>query len=177
MSDEIPNILNNMDAESIQWQNCAICDAKAQQVVQSDIRPDYALCGACGSAFVLEHGGQMRMLYGRISDEMPKTRKFALYQWRKYIEIRTHAVQERAIDNEGEDTLPDPIQNILGDSLPSTYGDHSQGILDLEAEKADIFYRRQKKLDPPPKRLRETGELPDLDELFKDNDIDPSKFS
>jgi hypothetical protein len=37
----------------------------------------------------------------------------------------------------------------------------------LEAQKSDIFYSRMKKIEPPPRKLAETGELPNIDDLFE----------
>lgn len=175
MTEERPQILNEMDEESIHWQYCAICGEQKQRVVKTANRPDYALCDHCQSAFVLELGGKMRMLYGQLPQEMHRTRAFALNQWRKYFEVRSYAEKERnALGKEAvaEDQIPQELQNTLDDALPITFSDHEKEILDLEAKKTDILYTRQKKLEPPPRRLRETGELPDLDDLFKGNNKD-----
>lgn len=165
---EQPNILKDMDDEAIKWQKCAICGEQKQRVVRQPGRPDFALCDHCRSAFVLEDGGKMQMLYGNISEKYPQVRKFALKQWHTYFEIRAIASQENP---EADNTdLPTELKDTSGDTVHGTYTDSQEAILKLEAEKSDIFYSRAKKLEPPPRRLRETGELPNLDELFKDPD-------
>jgi hypothetical protein len=157
------NILQHMDDESIRWQICAICGQQKQRIVHQMNRPDFAVCDNCHSAFVLEEGGGMRMLYGKIPDELPETRQFALKQWRRYFDIR--AVAERERGGAKDDDLPEELRRTLETQTPV---DPQTAILELEAKQSDIFYSRAKKLEEPPRRLRETGELPNLDDLFKD---------
>lgn len=157
-----PNILQKMDSESIRWQNCAICDAQNLRIVSSETRPDFALCDTCGSAFVLEDGGEMRMFYGRVSDDMPQTQIFAEREWKPYLEIRTFSARERQNMPSATDVPPEleqPDSKLL---------DGINAILDLEAEQTELLYDRAKKIEPPPRVLRETGELPNIDDLFKD---------
>ncbi len=172
--DDNAQILQHMDDEAIRWQYCAICGQQRQRIVHSPDRPDFALCGACGSAFVLEDGGQLRMFYGRIGPNLPETRAFALKQWRAYLEVRARAQKERL----GQDIDPDEFPlSLPGQAPPSQamgYANMTDGVLDLEAQQSEIFYERVKKTEPPPKRLRETGELPNLDDLFAD-DNPPAK--
>jgi hypothetical protein len=50
------------------------------QVVHLDAYPDYVNCDNCGSAFVVEDGGE-RVMYGKVPAQYPETRHFALQQW------------------------------------------------------------------------------------------------
>jgi hypothetical protein len=160
---EETQILQTMYAEGIRSQPCAICGQAKQRVVHQAGKPDFALCENCQSAFVLEDGGQLRMLYGRINPQYPKVRAFALKQWQRYQDVRAVAQAEQNPDPTPR--LPTELEILLNQGAPS---DHSQAILDLEAQKSQLFYDRAKKLEPPPRPLRETGELPDLDSLFKE---------
>lgn len=167
---DVPEVLKEMDSEAIRWQNCAICGQQRQRIVNQPDRPDYAICDNCQSAFVLENGGQMRMFYGQIGpQDMPKTREFALRHWRKYFEIRVMAEPERSGKEAKE--LPVEFRQSLEDRIvQGNYASHDDAILALEAQKAELIYGRIKKTEAPPRPLRETGALPDLDALFKDPD-------
>lgn len=164
---EQAKILWHMDDESIKWQYCAICGQQRQRIIRQAGRPDFAFCDSCQSAFVLEDGGQMRMLYGAIPENMPQTRQFALKQWHKYFDIRAQAERERTGKDPAEAQLPAELKSTAADAVHGAYANAEDAILALEAQKSDIFYSRVKKLEPPPRILRETGELPDLDQLFK----------
>ena len=150
---ETPKTLKHIDEESIQWQSCAICGQQKLRVIQQIGRPDFAFCDNCHSAYVLEDGGKMRMLYGSLPESMPKTRAFALKRWQTYFEIRAVAEQERT----GKE--PD-----LSFGMPSTQAD----LASLEIKKHDLLYSQGDKPEPPPRALRETGDLPNLDDLFQD---------
>jgi hypothetical protein len=166
---EKPEILKEMDAEAIKWQNCAICGQQKQRIVHYPSRPDYAICDHCQSAFVLESGGQMRMFYGQIGPtDMPKTHDFALRQWRKYFEIRAMAEPERTGQEAKE--LPAELRASIEAPIHGAYANHDEAILALEAQKVELIYARAKKTEAPPRPLRETGALPDLDSLFQDPD-------
>jgi|GEM_PF-4167093 len=152
---EQPKILFSLDDEAIRWQECAICGEQRQEVVHNDNTPDFAVCRNCESVFVLEDGGKMRMLYGKIGVEMPNTTTYALKLWRKYIDIRSIAIQERKPDD------------VVVDENEHRYLTQDDQYLSLEAQKSNLLYSQLKKSDSP-RRLRETSELPNLDELFKD---------
>jgi hypothetical protein len=59
---------------------CAICGQPALQVVHVETFPDYVTCSNCGSAFVVEEGGE-RVMYGKIDNAYPETQHVALRQW------------------------------------------------------------------------------------------------
>ncbi len=59
---------------------CPICGQPALQVVHVKTLPDYVNCDNCGSAFVVEDGGE-RVMYGKIDKVYPETQHFALRQW------------------------------------------------------------------------------------------------
>jgi hypothetical protein len=164
MVEQPSHILKHMDDDAIRWQYCAICGQQRQRVIRQDGRPDYALCLACRSAFILEDGSKMRMLYGFIPEVLVQTRAFALKQWRQYFEIRSQAEQERS----GSESSILPTELKSQTPVQGLYATNQDAILDLEAEKSALFYDHVKKLAPPPRALRETGELPNLDDLFKD---------
>jgi len=161
---EQPHILQQMDDESIKWQYCAICGEQKQRIVRQPGRPDFAFCEHCHAAFVLEDGGKLRMLYGQIPENMPQTRAFALKQWRTYFEIRVTANREQT--NE-PDILPAELKPAQG-VIHGTYADPDEALMKLQAQQSEMFYAREKKLEAPPRVLRETSELPNLDDLFKD---------
>ena len=161
---EPPKVLRQMDDEAIKWQKCAICGEQKQRIIREAAKPDFAICGNCKSSFVLEDGGQFRMLYGRISGSYPRTFRFAHKKWRTYFEIRATAEQERS-GNLPED-LPTQLKPTA-DTTMGAYSDHDDAILKLEAEKSEIFYSRAKKEEPPPRKLAETGDLPNIDDLFE----------
>ena len=60
--------------------DCAICGQPALQVVHVETFPDYVTCDNCGSAFVVEEGGD-RVMYGKIDNAYPETQQVALRQW------------------------------------------------------------------------------------------------
>lgn len=166
---EDAKILQELYEEGIRSQPCAICGQSKQRVVRQKGRPDYALCDACGAVFVLEDGGGMRMMYGRIADDRPKVQAFALKQWRRYHDIKAVSESEQA-EKSGQQTqkssgLPYELEILLNQG---GMADSTQALLDLEAQQSQLFYDRAKKLEPPPRPLRETGDLPDLDSLFKE---------
>jgi len=120
--------------------------------------------------YVLEKGGKMRMFYGNIPLNMPKTREFAIKQWRSIVEVRAKAEQERVAKKK-----PDYVPNALQGDNPLVAGmsrdDHMDAIMRLEQEKSAMFYDRVKKVEPPPRPLRETGQLPSIDHLFEIDDF------
>lgn len=159
-------VLWRMDEEAIRWQQCAICGVQQQQrVVRTAGRPDYAVCNHCHSAFVLEDGGQMRMMYGRVMTPHREVKDFALRQWVRYFDLRAKvtSVQKRELDVLPAELKPDDK------AVHGVYGSAMDAILSLEAEKAALLYDQAKVMSRPPARpLRETGELPNLDDLFRD---------
>jgi len=160
-------VLARMDAEAIRWQQCAICGAQQKQrIIRSAGKPDFALCDACNSAFVLEDGSHMRMMYGRITPTASaELREFALKKWVRYFDIRAKAVQQQ---NKTLDVLPVELQP---DELAvhGKYINNMDAYLALEAEKAALLYDFTKpELRPPTRPLRETGDLPNIDDLFRD---------
>jgi hypothetical protein len=165
---EAVKILWKIDDEAIRWQKCAICGQQRQRVLRQEGRPDFVLCEACHSTFILEDGGKMQMLYGRIPENMTQTRAFALKQWQVYFEICARSAQDRR-----QEQTVDALPAALKPQANPTIGVHAtsqDAYLALEAEKAELLYNRARKLDAPPRRLRETGELPNLDDLFKDRE-------
>lgn len=162
---EPPKVLQSMDDDAIKWQKCAICGEQKQRIIREVTKPDFATCDNCKSAFVLEDGGQFRMLYGRISGSYPRTFRFAHKKWRTYFEIRATAEQERSGDL--PEDLPSQLKPSIDDAALGAYADHDDAILKLEAEKSDIFYSRAKKIEPPPRKLAETSDLPNIDDLFE----------
>lgn len=149
MSDQ-PKILQQLDAEWVKSQHCAVCDATRQRVIHTSNRPDMVICDACQSVFVVERGNQTRLLYGRLPREMPQTQAFAFKTWHSVEDIRAMAEKERNLLFGATEALP-----------PSD---------EPETPPQQFRYADLGNLPKPPRRLRETGELPDLDSLFKDID-------
>lgn len=165
MSEQI-YILWDMDSDAIRWQNCAICGRQKQRIVHSEGFPDYAICDNCQSTFVQEKGGKMRVLYGRVPAELPETTEFALKKWRTYFEVRAKAEHERT--GKSPEELPAQLKSTADTAVHGKYASASDAYLDLEAQKSELLYDRQKKIQPPPRQLKQTGELPPLDDLFED---------
>jgi hypothetical protein len=78
---------------------CAICGAGTLRVGHVANLPDYVTCGECGSAFLVEDGGE-RIFYGQIASDYPDAEKFALRQWAFPEAIENRAKPDRP-------TLPD----------------------------------------------------------------------
>jgi hypothetical protein len=85
------NTLEDRIAEGVP---CTICGRPALRVVHIQAYPDYVTCQACGSAFVVEEGGE-RVLYGNIAAGYPETARFSLKQWTWPEAIERRAIQER----------------------------------------------------------------------------------
>lgn len=162
---ESPKVLQQMDDDAIKWQNCAICGEQGQRIVREHAKPDFAICGNCKSAFVLEDGGEFRMLYGRIASSFPQTHQFAHKKWRTYFEIRATAEKEHT--GNAPEELPAELKSTAEDAIHGAYAQHDDAMMALEAEKSEIFYSHTKKIEPPPRKLAETGELPNIDDLFE----------
>ena len=162
---ELPKVLRQMDDDAIRWQKCAICGEQRQRIVREADKPDFATCGNCKAAFVLEDGGEFRMLYARIPSAYPETREFASKKWRTYFEVRAAAERERTGNLPEE--LPAELKDTVEKGSAGTYGQHDDAWMDLEAQKSEIFYSHAKKTEPPPRKLAETGELPNIDDLFE----------
>jgi len=160
-----PKVLRKMDDEAIKWQNCAVCGQQKQRIVREPARPDFATCDNCKSAFVLEDGGQFRVLYAKIPSALPQTKSFAQKKWRTYFEVRTAAERERT--GNLPDELPAELKDTAENAIHGAYGQNDDAFMALEAEKSDIFYSHVKKIEPPPRKLAETGELPNIDDLFE----------
>lgn len=79
--------------------HCAICGAAALQVGHVAKLPDYVTCRECGSAFLVEEGGE-RVFYGQIAAGYADAEKFALRQWAFAEAIENRARPDRP-------TLPD----------------------------------------------------------------------
>jgi hypothetical protein len=154
-----------MDDEAIKWQNCAICGEQRQRIIREDTRPDFATCDSCKSSFVLEDGGEFRMLYAKIPSALPETKEFAQKKWRTYFEVRAAAVRERTGDL--PDELPSQLKSTAEDAIHGAFAKNDDAFMALEAEQSDIFYSHAKKTEPPPRKLAETGELPNIDDLFE----------
>lgn len=165
MSDQI-YILWDMDNDAIRWQNCAICGMQKQRIIHSEGRPDFAFCDHCKSTFVQEKGGKMRVMYGWMPPELTLTSEFALKKWRTYFEVRAKAEGEKT--GKSPESLPPALQPTLQAHPYGNFASASDAILDLEAQKSEMLYERQKKTEQPRRQLKETGQLPPLDDLFED---------
>ncbi len=60
-----PKVRTTLADDFNQDQACSICGQKRLHVVHLDAYPDYVNCDNCGSAFVVEDGGE-RVMYGKI---------------------------------------------------------------------------------------------------------------
>ncbi len=96
----------SLDDSYILGITCAICGADALRVNHVPNLPDYVTCGECGSAFLVEEGGD-RVFYGQIAAGYEDTERFALKQWAWLEAIETRAREERPRPD-GEQAFPDP---------------------------------------------------------------------
>jgi hypothetical protein len=85
---------NTIEDQMVEGALCTICGQSALRVVHMQAYPDYVTCRACGSAFVVEEGGE-RVLYGNIAAQYPETSRFCLKQWAWPEAIQRRALQER----------------------------------------------------------------------------------
>jgi hypothetical protein len=92
-----------LDDDYTEGLHCSICGQAALKVIHLDRLPDYVTCQQCGSALVVEEGGD-RVMYGKINSDYPKTQRFALRQWVWPEAIEKRAISERPpADLEGVD--------------------------------------------------------------------------
>ncbi|MEJ2013529.1 MAG: hypothetical protein P8X64_15055 [Anaerolineales bacterium] len=87
---------------------CAICGAEALRVGHVANLPDYVTCGECGSAFLVEQGGE-RIFYGQIAAGYAGAEQFALRQWAFAEAIENRAKSDRP-------TLPDFEETVRAEA-------------------------------------------------------------
>jgi hypothetical protein len=102
-----PKVRSTLTDDLTQDRACSICGQKTLQVVHLDAYPDYVNCTNCGSAFVVEDGGE-RVMYGKIPAQYPETRHFALQQWVWPEAIDRKAGRERPSGPPSSITPPPP---------------------------------------------------------------------
>ncbi len=90
----MPKARSQIEDGFIRGRLCAICGSPGLKVVRIPGVPDHVSCGACGSAFVVEDGGD-RVMYGKIPADYPLIRRFALRQWAWLEAIERKAQDER----------------------------------------------------------------------------------
>jgi len=78
----------------IDGMTCAICGNSNLKIVHIEVYPDFVLCEACNSAFVVEDEGNW-IMYGKISSDYPKTNEFAHRQWTWLQAVAERAEKER----------------------------------------------------------------------------------
>jgi hypothetical protein len=83
----------SLDEDFPQAMSCAICGQDTLKVNHVQNLPDFVGCDTCGSAFVVEEGGD-RIMYGKIDDAYNQTKAIALRQWLSYEEIEQQASEE-----------------------------------------------------------------------------------
>ena len=94
---------------------CTICSAEALHVGHVTNLPDYVACRECGSAFLVEEGGE-RVFYGQIAPGFPEAEAFALRQWAFPEAVEKVARPERPTLPEIE---PDPIPETPAPAEPA----------------------------------------------------------
>jgi hypothetical protein len=108
-----PKVRSTLEDDVAQDQACSICGQASLHVVHLAAYPDYVNCDNCGSAFVVEDGGE-RVMYGKIPAQYPETRHFALQQWVWPEAIARKAAPERPSGGA-------PVPSILTPpSIPAT---------------------------------------------------------
>lgn len=90
----MPRPRSRIEDEFVQGRACAICGTRGLKVVRLPGVPDHVGCSGCGSAFVVEDGGE-RVMYGKIPAGYPLTCRFALRQWAWLEAIERRALHER----------------------------------------------------------------------------------
>ena len=93
---------------------CAICGQPALSIVHNERLPDFVVCSQCGSAFVVEEGGE-RVMYGKIDPSYPDTSRFALREWAWLEAVARKADIERQV----EDAVEEPEAPAEPEFLPS----------------------------------------------------------
>ncbi|MBN2554671.1 MAG: hypothetical protein JXA97_01925 [Anaerolineales bacterium] len=74
---------------------CAVCGRPSLKIVHTANLPDFVVCSACQSAFVVEDEGD-RVMYGKINAAYPQTIKFAQRQWAWLDAVERKATSERS---------------------------------------------------------------------------------
>jgi hypothetical protein len=95
-----PKVRSTLADDFAQGQACSICGQESLSVVHLDAYPDYVNCDQCGSAFVVEEGGE-RVMYGKIPAQYPETRHFALQQW-----VWPEAIARKSAPERAEGVVP-----------------------------------------------------------------------
>ncbi|MCK5646450.1 MAG: hypothetical protein KAH97_06685 [Anaerolineales bacterium] len=85
--------MNTVEDNYVEGLTCAVCESPKLSVTHVDAYPDFILCGNCASAFVVEDEGNW-IMYGKVSDDFPKTREFAQRQWTWLDAVRQRAQDE-----------------------------------------------------------------------------------
>lgn len=129
--------------------SCAICGQPELSIVHNDRLPDFVACGHCGSAFVVEEGGE-RVMYGKIDPAFPDTSHFALREWAWFEAIARKADLERQATEAAEDIeIPEPIEPETPVSEPA-----ADEIPEPEADESEMA-SAEKPTVPLPDEMRE----------------------
>jgi hypothetical protein len=121
--------------------SCAICGSPELFVQHLPNYPDFVTCSQCGSAFVVEDGGE-RVLYGNIASDYPRTAEFALKQW-----VWLEAVERRAAEERPTPPSEEPVASMRSSDLPAQ----------VEAEPAEAEPQEEPDLDWLESRLKSGG--------------------
>jgi hypothetical protein len=152
-----PTARKTLNDDFIDGMSCAICGCSNLKIVHIEVYPDFVLCEACDSAFVVGDEGNW-VMYGKIASDYPKTRGFAHRRWTWLQAVAEHAEKERSEweVTEGQEDLPPaeikaaklqekaaiaaPIPETAATSLPqgrAVQGPPSLGALLRKVEQAE----------------------------------------
>jgi hypothetical protein len=120
---------NVLSDDFISGMTCAICTKPALHIVHVEEYPDFVHCQNCDSAFVVENEGSW-VMYGKIPEDYPETREFALKQWSWLDAVSQRAEEEReergaaevAAEPKAEPPTPEeaPETTLVEEELTST---------------------------------------------------------
>lgn len=101
---------STLDHSFIDSLSCAICGRPKLNIVHNERLPDFVVCDHCGSAFVVEEGGE-RVMYGKIDPAFPDTSRFALREWAWLEAVARKAdIERQAVETAEEPDIPTPME-------------------------------------------------------------------
>lgn len=106
--------------------HCAICGQPSLFVQHLPNYPDFVTCRNCQSAFVVEDTGE-RVMYGKIPDDYPETREFALRQWVWLEAVERRAREERPLPPAAEppEMPEDSLRMMVSDEVATETEDEA----------------------------------------------------
>ncbi|MEW6569236.1 MAG: hypothetical protein AB1449_13945 [Chloroflexota bacterium] len=161
----MPRPRTHIETHFIEGRACAICGSSGLKVVHLAGVPDHVSCRACGSAFVVEEGGE-RVMYGKIPAHYPLTRRFALRQWAWLEAIERKAEEERG-------AAPAEAPGLAAEAPPAPAPPPKPRLPDWLARPESAAPGSVEPV-PPPQPPSEAAQLPDWLSVAEEPSTEPS---